>query len=455
MKRLRPILAWLLIALLLTPVLSLAEQNTDPTGEPEPTSEEAAATPFPFGASVGMDDEQRAAREKDQQQILKSAVAPGIFVAEALNFSHPYFAKNEHKQFQPGSTTKIMTALLTIETVSLDDVAKAPREATQLGGSNTMLGLATGEEMRVEDLLYGLMLVSGNDCAITLAVYQAGSENAFTERMNRRAAELGMTDTSFTNPSGRPKGSNLSTAYDMALLTQEALQHEAFRTIVSTAEYTIPANAMRSRPKTIRNSNRLVSDAPGKGYHYPYAIGVKTGATGYGTCLVNAAQKEDVTIICVQLGVPGEDFDGNRRELFTRAIKMFDHVFNYEYAYVDAEALLSGYTDSMLVQNADPDDPEGGRLLLRVDPAGATAFRPIREIDALTTGEASFTVETSDLHAVAPVHTGDVAGKATFSCNGRVWYELPLVAARDVAPVPTPVPPTPLPTSVISSATPG
>ncbi len=441
MKTIRLILLWLFIALLTLPVMSFAEQDDEPTA---PTEETPAPSPSPRFI-----DTQKEEREAAQQKIVRSAKANGYYVADANDLSVAYFSRNPNKQYPPGSTTKIMTALLSIEALSMDETAVAPPEATRLGGTNTMLGLATGEEMRVEDLLYGLMLVSGNDCAITLAFKIAGSEPDFAKLMNARAETLGMKNTNFTNPCGRNVGDNHSSPYDLALLTQDAIKNEQFLKIVGTANYTIPTNPMRKKETPIKNSDRLVSDAPGKGYHYPYAIGVKTGATALGTCLVNAAKKEDVTIICVQMGMLGDDNEARRVELWRRAIQFFDYVFEYEYKYVDAYTMTADYTTTIPVENVSVDDPEGGMLTLRVAPSDTTVYRPLHEILALTDGSAEFTV-TADAQAVAPIKEGDALGAATFSYGGRDWFTLPLIAARDVemfVPTPTPTPiPTPEPT---------
>jgi D-alanyl-D-alanine carboxypeptidase len=443
MKRYRFFLLLLCAALLLTPTPIAAEQNT-----PTPGSElrqEPTPTP-PFGTGLGYDDAQRAKREEMHARILREAGARGIYVADANDLSLCYFSRREHLQFPPGSTTKIMTALLTIENVPLDEVVTTPREATLLGGTNTMLGLYPDEPMRTEDLLYGLMLVSGNDCAITLAYRMDGSQQAFAERMNARALSLGMMNTDFTNPAGRNVGQNLTSPYDMALLTQEALKNETFRRIVGTAEYTIPTNEMRNKPLPIRNSNRLVSDTPGRGFYYADAIGVKTGATALGTCLVTAAKREDVTVICVQFGMQGEDNEMKRQELFGRSVQIFDYVFDYEYVYADAATVLGDYTATVECSGADPDDPEGGMLTVYADTRDAVAYRPVMEIDRLKTGDTAFDV-TMDVHAAAPVRKGDLLGTATFSLGGREWYTLPVYASRDVA-----LPPTPAPTEAPTSA---
>lgn len=440
MKSFRTLLIFLLIAALLLPLTVLAETDagtSDPTPDPtlEPTPE-PSPTP-PFGISLGMTDEQRESREDAYRKTLWSASAKGFYVADADDLSLCYLSRREHEAFPPGSTTKIMTALLTLETLSLDEVVVTPREATLLGGTNTMLGLAVGEPMRVEDLLYGLMLISGNDCAISLAFRISGSEEAFAEVMNERAAALGMLDTDFTNPCGHNTRDNHTSPYDLALLTQEALKNKTFRKIVSTADYTIPTNELRSRPLDIRNSNRLISDAPGREFYYPYAIGVKTGATALGTCLVTAAKKEDVTLICVQMGMVGDDNEAKRQELFRRAIRFFDYVYTYEYTDVEAETVVGDYTETVRVANAD-----NAVLTVRADTADATAFRPIRQLDLLLAGDETFDVR-SEVTAVAPISAGQKVGTVTFSYGGRDWFTLPLRAETDVE-----IPATPEPTAV-------
>ena len=442
MKPIRLMLLWLLLALLLLPTLTVAEQSPEPTASEEETAEPAAR--------VSIGDAQKEEREKAHDKILHAAHAPGIFVADANDLSLAFFTRAEHDKFSPASTTKIMTALLILENGDVDDVAVAPHEATSQGGSNTLLGMSKNEAMRVEDLLYGMMLVSGNDCAVTLAFYLSGTEEAFVKRMNERAEQLGMENTKFSNASGKARDDNHSTPYDMALVTQEAMKNELFRTIVASAQYTVPKSEWRKKETVITNSNHLVSDKPGTGAYYPYAIGVKTGTTGLGNCLVAAAKKEDVTVLCVQLGLLDDSsFSARRAELFRRAREMFEYVFTYEYVEIDAKTMLDGFTLTVPVENAAADDPEQGALALSVDPSQATAFRAIREIDAILNGDSAFAV-TTDVSATAPIKAGERLGTATFSYHGRDWFTLPLLASRDVAEfVPTPEPtevPTPAPT---------
>lgn len=452
MKPIRTTLLWLLIALLLLPAVSSAETHIhyDPAPTPEETPEPTPTpTPTPpFGISLGYTDEQREEHETKSRNVFGAARANGVFVADASDLSLCFYAKHANDTYPNGSTTKIMTALLAIEALPMDEVLITPREATLLGGTNTMLGLVPDEPMSVEDLLYGLMLVSGNDCAITLAYRLDGSEEAFAERMNERAAELGMVDTNFTNPCGRNVGDNHSSPYDLAVLTAEALKNEQFRKIVATADYTIPANEMRRDPLPIRNSNRLVSDGPRRDFYCPEAIGVKTGATALGTCLVAAAKHEDVTIIVVQLGLRGEDNNAKREEEFGRALQYFNYIFAFEYTDIDAGTMIGSYSDVISVKMPFETDPELCKLNVHADTNGAHAYRAIREIDLLLAGDESFDVSI-DTQAEAPVKAGQNVGTATFSYRGRVWFTLPLIADNALAVPLTPTPmPTPEPTNV-------
>ncbi|MBQ1820230.1 MAG: D-alanyl-D-alanine carboxypeptidase [Clostridia bacterium] len=445
MKNLCRILIFIWIALLLLPAGAHAEQQDAHSESPDDADEPA------FGALTGHDDAWRKEREKAYKSIEKNAKAEGIYVADACDITRGYFARKEHVGIHPASTTKIMTALVILEQCALDEKETAPQEATRLGGSDSLMGLLKNETLTVEELLYGLMLCSGNDAAVTLAFHLSGSEDAFGKVMDDRAKELGMTDTHFTNPSGKNRNGNVSSAYDMTLLTQVALQNETFRTIVSTVSYTIQPNDVRKKAMVMTNRNKLISDPPGKGYYYEYAIGVKTGSTGTGNSLIAAATKEDVTIICSQLGVTGDDFGLRSKELFKRARELFEYVFTYEYDHVTAETMLAGKTLTVAVENARVTDPENGMLALNVGTEDVTVFRPIAEIESLLSGKAEFAV-TFDASPTAPISEGQHVANAIFSYGGRVWFTLPVYASRSVeefvpadlytpTPAPTPTPP--------------
>lgn len=196
-------------------------------------------------------------------------------------------AKNASLPLANASTTKIMTALVILEDCPLEDKITIPAEAAGVEGSS--IYLQAGDEYTVEELLYGLMLRSGNDAAVALALHHSGSIAAFAQAMNERALLLGATDSCFVNPHGLPDERHHTTARDLALISAAAMENEVFRTIVSTRCYS---------PRGWYNKNKLLTS-------YEGACGVKTGYTMQaGRCLVSAAEREEMTLVCVVLNCP-------------------------------------------------------------------------------------------------------------------------------------------------------
>ena len=174
---------------------------------------------------------------------------------------------NENEPLPMASTTKVMTALLALEKGNLDDVVTVGRNAYGVPGTSIYLNL--GERITLRDLLYGLLLASGNDAAVAIAEHIGGSVEAFCAMMTERAAELGCENTVFVNPNGLPAEGHHTTAYDLALIAREAMKNETFREIVSTQRASIPWEG-RSYDRVLNNKNRLLSD-------YEGATGIKTG----------------------------------------------------------------------------------------------------------------------------------------------------------------------------------
>lgn len=148
------------------------------------------------------------------------------------------YASNAMSKRAMASTTKIMTALVIIENCNLDDVVTIPREAQGVEGSS--IYLSAGEKLTVKQLLYGLMLRSGNDAATALAIHCSGSIEEFARLMNKTAEKLGLENTNFANPSGLPNEKHYTTAYELALIAARAMEYDVFREIVSTKNTTIP-----------------------------------------------------------------------------------------------------------------------------------------------------------------------------------------------------------------------
>jgi D-alanyl-D-alanine carboxypeptidase len=185
------------------------------------------------------------------------------------------YSKNMNAAYPPASTTKVMTALLTLEKAKLDEMATVSPKVPFVDGSK--IGLFEGEKLPVKELLYGLMLMSGNDCAETLAEHVSGSIGEFAKLMTKRAKELGCENTNFVNPSGLYDSSHKTSAKDLALIMREAMTHPEFREFVSTTIYQIPPTNLHPEGIHLANENKLLYK--NSKYYYSAAEGGKTGYT--------------------------------------------------------------------------------------------------------------------------------------------------------------------------------
>ena len=201
------------------------------------------------------------------------------------------YEKNGEKQTPMASTTKIMTAIVVLENADLTETVTINSKAAGIGGSR--LGLKKNDKITVNDLLYGLMLRSGNDAAVALAIHVGGSVEGFASMMNEKAKEMGLTNSHFVVPHGLDNEEHYTTAYELAKMADYALKIDKFREIVSTKLTTININGY---PKAINNTNQLLGSISG-------VYGVKTGFTnGAGRCLVTACERENLDIITVIIG---------------------------------------------------------------------------------------------------------------------------------------------------------
>lgn len=218
------------------------------------------------------------------------------------------FESNPNAQMPMASTTKIMTALVALEYGNLDDKVVIPREAVGIEGSS--IYLKEGEVLSLEQLLYGLMLSSGNDVAVAVACHVGGSVEGFVDMMNTKAMEIGAENTRFTNPNGLHDDNHYTTAYDLALITSCALKNPEFQKICSTQYKEIPGP--EGTPRTLKNKNKLL-------WQYEGGNGVKTGYTkAAGKCLVASAKREDMQVVCVVL---------NSSSMFIQSMALMDEAF--------------------------------------------------------------------------------------------------------------------------------
>ena len=316
------------------------------------------------------------------------------------------FAQNEHEALEPASVTKVMTLLLTMEaidsgTISYDDVVTVSAYAAGMGGSQVFL--AEGEQITVEELVKAVCVASGNDAAAALAEQVAGTAELFVEKMNRRAAELGMNDTHFVNCTGLTAEGHVTSAYDIALMSRELiLHHPDIRRFT-----TIWMDTIRGGTFQLANTNKLIR-------FYDGATGLKTGYTASaGYCISATAERDGMELIAVIMKAPDKD---------TRSS--------------DAKALLSYGFAAYTLAPAAPEEP-----LPPVPVAMGTqdAVQPVLE-----TPEATVLLEKAaaggltrevrlEPSVAAPVTEGQVLGELTLKSGGDTVLTVPLTAGEDVA----------------------
>lgn len=296
------------------------------------------------------------------------------------------------------STTKLMTAYVAMKELPLGKIVRAAPYEPIYGES--LLGLREGERVSVRDLLYGLMLVSGNDAAHTLAVAAAGSEERFVGQMNRYAAALGLADTHYANTIGLDEEGNYSTAADLATLTRRLLRDPTFARIVDTREALLRS---LDRPRRIENSNDLLETAP-------WVTGVKTGHTfDAGYVLVASGERRGVSLVSATLGEPTEE------------ARFADNLDLLEYGFSQYRRRLPVRAGQAL---AEPEIRySGGHLPLRAERSIQVGLHRDQRLDLRV--RAPGEVE-------GPIRRGARIGKATVFVDGRKVGSVPLRAGRAV-----------------------
>jgi serine-type D-Ala-D-Ala carboxypeptidase (penicillin-binding protein 5/6) len=251
--------------------------------------------------------------QKTSAAVSVSAVSAVLMDQES---GRVLYEKGAHEKKRIASITKIMTAVLAIESGKLEKMVKVSPKATKAEGSSVYL--KPNEKIKLEDLVYGLMLRSGNDTAEAIAEYVGGSLDGFVYLMNQKAGEIGMANTHFANPHGLDNFENhFSSAYDMALLTRYAMQNETYRVIAGTKIHKAP-NPEEKWDRVWRNKNRLLTK-------YKYSTGGKTGYTKRAKrTLVSTATKDDMDLIAVTLNAPDDWND--HISMFEYGFKQYDLV---------------------------------------------------------------------------------------------------------------------------------
>lgn len=220
-------------------------------------------------------------------------VSAGAAVLYCADNGEVYFSKNENNRVRPASTTKIMTALITLEFAQINN--KKVKFTEEMISEGSSMYLKKGEVVTLRDLAVGMLLCSGNDAANAAAIAISGSKEKFSVLMNRKARKIGMKNTNFVTPSGLDDDNHYTTAYDMAILMNEAMKNTSFKSITAKRSETVKFIKPSNKITTYSNHNRLLST-------YGYCIGGKTGYTdAAGRCLVTAAEKDGLTLIAVTM----------------------------------------------------------------------------------------------------------------------------------------------------------
>ncbi|MBR2895961.1 MAG: D-alanyl-D-alanine carboxypeptidase, partial [Oscillospiraceae bacterium] len=315
------------------------------------------------------------------------------------------YAVNEHEKLEPASVTKIMTILLVMEaidagTLSYDDIVTASAYACSMGGSQ--IWLKEHEQLSVRDMLKAVCVASANDCSVALGEHLAGSAEAFVQRMNERAAQLGMHDTHFVNPTGLPAQGHVTSAYDIALMSRELiLNHPDIRSFT-----TIWQDTLRGGTFGLSNTNKLIR-------YYPGATGLKTGSTDSALyCLSATAERDGMELIAVILKSPTstQRFEGAKTLL------------NYGFA-------AYAVTDIQPPQPLSPIPVKLGEeqsVMPRI--SGSTTL--LTEKTKLSGLETSIETEAS---LCAPVEQGQQVGILTVKNGDEILLEVPLIAGNSVA----------------------
>ncbi len=343
---------------------------------------------------------------------------PSCILIEA-NTGKILYEKNSNDVRFPASTTKIMTAILTVENCNLDDVATVSHNAVySIPYDYTHASLKEGEELTIEQLLYALMIPSANDAAIVLAEHISGSVEEFAKLMNKRAEELGCKNTHFVNPNGIHSKDHTSTSYDLALMGKFAMQNSIIRKIVSTTQFTLPATNKYSKTDRIfNNSNDLLNTY--SRYYYEGTTGVKTGYTGEaGNCIIASAKKNNLEVILVVLG--GESTNTGLSQRYLDCKTLFDYAFkNYSIKTLNEKnAVLKQIT----VRGAT-EETQNLNVLIK------DKIEIFSENSAdLSSLEPEITL---DENLMAPISANSAIGKITYNYDGQT-YSSDLIAETQV-----------------------
>ena len=337
------------------------------------------------------------------------------------------YAKNEHQELYPASLTKIMTALLVVEAIdkgqlSLDQEVTASSTIESLDTDGSTANIKPGEIMTVEQLLYCMLVVSANEACVILAETVSGSVDAFVDQMNEKAQALGCENTHFVNPTGLHDSQHYTSAWDLYLITKEALTHKDFVRISDTGDITLPATNLHEA-RALHSTNYLISVWRSRGYINKNAHGIKTGSTSEaGHCLVSSAAKGSLSFISVVLGCDRLTLEDG--EIRTMSFYETNRLFQWGFDNFSYKTILT----------ADEYPKEVAVSLSKID---HVTVHPARDVEILMPNglepedlERTITLNSDPVEA--PITTGDKMGTIQLSYQGTVYATEDLLALNDV-----------------------
>ena len=361
-----------------------------------------------------------------QDLVLKDIIGESAVVI-SYETGRILFEKNAEQKMYPASTTKIMTCMLALEYGHLNDTVTIPKDISKTPAGSSLVPLKSGEKMPFIDLLYGLMVPSGNDAAIAVAVIVAGSVDNFVRMMNERARALGCKNTHFTNPHGFHDETHYTTVLDMAIIAHEAMKNPIFREIVSAKGYTMTATTVREKLKLATRNSMFIKTSD---YYYEPMIGIKTGwHSKAGQCFVGAAKKDGVTLISAT-------FKSTQGGKWTDTKRLMEFGFSQYKTYFFDQI----YAENPLyatIKNADIEDPGSGLVQLTVVPGGSISSYSVSCLPdeyELTSKDTMSKVSVQYSHPlVAPIRQGDILGLITLPSNDGGDLSGTIIASRNVA----------------------
>ena len=348
-------------------------------------------------------------------------VGEGIYMEE-LNTGAVVFEKNADTRMYPASTTKIMTYIIVSENVA--DFDSTMVEITEdalatLDPESSVMGLTDhiGQSVSVKDLLYGLMLPSGNDAALVLSTYVGnGSIDAFVELMNNKAAELGCTDTHFVNPHGLYDPDHYSTPHDMARIAKYALTVRSFAEITNTTRYTPEG----FEAPLVTTNYMIDKDGHNGDYYYPYAKGIKTGFTDEaGRCLVSTAENNGYRYLCIDFGA-AYSYEEDVNYAMLDSIKLYDWAFSH----ISSQVV---YSTTDVIANIAVENTKDNTTLDLVPREDVRALLPENFRTELITSETDLPESVT-----APINQGSVIGTVTVYYDGNKVGTTELCASASI-----------------------